>query len=53
MFEELDFIRSPSIGSIGNGWLGLAIFTIILAIFVLPSETPSISKVVIGIQTGT
>lgn len=36
-FEEFNWMRSESSSSQNVGWLGLTIFTIVLAVFILPS----------------
>lgn len=49
MFEEFSPFRTDS-GSSGSGWPFLAIFTIILAVFVLPSST-GVGNVAAAFQT--
>jgi len=49
MFEEFSPFRTDS-GSSGSGWPFLAIFTIILAVFVVPSGT-GVSNVAAAFQT--
>lgn len=50
MFEEFNWLRTESQSS-NIGWLGLAIFTIVLAVFVLPSADTA--NVAAAFQTST
>ncbi len=40
-FEEFNWMRTDSSSSGSLGWLGLAIFTIVVGVFVLPEEANS------------
>ena len=40
MFEEFNWMRTDSQTS-NIGWLGLAVFAIVLAVFVVPGDTNS------------
>lgn len=41
LFEDFQWLRGDSDSSSGLGWLGIAVFTIVLGVFVLPSAGSS------------
>ena len=50
LFEEFNWLRSESSASHGFGWASLAVFTIVLAFFVLPNDSSISSSSAIAFQ---
>lgn len=51
MEDESDWFRLPNRRNSSNNWTMLAVFTLVLAVFVLPSDTGSNNGPTIMFQT--
>ncbi len=47
MEDESDWFRLPNLRQTSNNWAMLTIFTLVLAVFILPSETTTSSPTVL------